>query len=774
MQQSSTLLILSKDLKIFWLHRGDSAPFLPAYHCFAGGALKGQEANDQNLRHLSLLKAQKEIKYPFTTHRIDKWISLGSWFTHPYLHTQMETHFYLDFLDNIDAQDLALEYDQQHFQGGHWIKPIDALKHWETSKILIAPPTYFYIKQLTTLIQEIPNLQYKSLTPYVINDFFLNHPLKTRLQSVNPIRPNIQVFPLKTPTLPPATHTNCYIVGKKKLLIVDPGATIWQELQRLFDELSYRINEGLAQGVDTEVFGIFLTHHHVDHISGVIETQKYLSQKYQRHIPVYAHLNTAKEVDFPVDIFLEEGPWHIDDPFTDLELLHTPGHAKGHLCLWEKISHTAIVGDMVAGTGTILIDPYEGDMKEYLAQLSRLKTYSFSALLPSHGAPIATANLYLQSYIDHRLNREQKVLNALSFEKRRSLSRIVDIAYHNTAPNLRKGPNGGIAGLSAFAHLLKLQKDGLVRCEQEQWIRIAGPENETEAGVFQKDNDSWEYEQRLSTLIKELTSMMAVLRADCDWNQKQDLPSLKRYLLEEAYELYEVMDRESIYEIGQHKIELGDLFLQILFQSQIRKEQKDFDLVDVLLTLKEKMIRRHPHVFYLRPKKEEEQAKLSLDEIRSQYLEIKRKESLKHLDDQGVKDENAIISQSFTHIPSAMPPLLKAMVIGEKAANARFDWLHWQDSFQKITEESNEILEAIRMGDAQEIEKEIGDLLFAVVNLCRHLKVDPHLALQRTNEKFMARFQEMLALCSAQKIVFSALRLDQMEELWQKSKTKAP
>jgi MazG family protein len=773
---SSTLIILSKNLKIYWLHRGNKAPFLPDYHCFTGGMLKKAEPSQEHLKNLAWQKAKQEISYPFSQHRINQWMSLGLWHTHPYLHTQMETHFYLDFLDDFDAEDLCFETDLSHFHAGQWVSLEHVYEAWQKADLLIAPPTLFYIKALSELIQ---NLGLKDqhvgskaeLRQEIENGFFEKHPLKAELQFLNPIRPYIHVFPLKTPTLPPATHTNCYLIGKEKLVIVDPGAILQSEIDRLGLHLKTRFDRSPFQ-----IVGILLTHHHVDHISGVLACQKLLTETFQQKVPIFAHLETAKEVDFEVDIELEEGKWHIGDSSVDLEILHTPGHAKGHFCIWDHQSHTAIVGDMVAGTGTILIDPYEGDMQIYLKQLQRLSDLNLRALLPSHGAPIGATTEYLSFYIQHRLNREKKILNALSFEKRRSLSRIVEEAYQNTPLVMRKGPNGGIAGLSALAHLLKLQKEGYATCENDLWLRRPKDELEMQSfALFQQEQDTLIMAEKLSTLIKELVWMMSELRAHCAWNKEQDLQSLKRYLLEETSELYEVMSSTTTHGMVAHKTELADVFLQILFQSQIRQEEAQFSLVEVLLTLKEKMIRRHPHVFHLNPSQGEIQQK-TLSEIRRQYLQIKEQEQEQEQEQENEAHQVDLyekFKQQFQKLSQCQPFLLRAQLISEKAAEIGFDWPSWEGSFLKVQEEVLEVKEAIELNNHDQMLDEIGDLFFAIVNLSRHLKIDPNIAVHQSIQKFQHRFLEMLRLSAHDQKDFSALSLDEKEKYWGKAKIKS-
>ena len=256
------------------------------------------------------------------------------------------------------------------------------------------------------------------------------------------------VVPLRTPTLPPATHTNCVLVGGIDALVVDPGSAFPKELALLHR----RVEELLAHG--GSLAGVLLTHHHKDHVGGAAE----LARRYD--LPVLAHPETLNRL--PDLSGLPKTPVHhgrtvaSEGDHRAVALL-TPGHAPGHLCLWDERDRTLVAGDVVAGEGTIVIDPPEGDMAQYLATLARLRDLNPRTLIPAHGDPIPEGKQALGMLMDHRMQREQKVLSALDHAPR-DVAELVPAAYDDTSPLAWP-----LAARSALAHLLKLEAEGRAR-----------------------------------------------------------------------------------------------------------------------------------------------------------------------------------------------------------------------------------------------------------------------------------------------------------------------
>jgi glyoxylase-like metal-dependent hydrolase (beta-lactamase superfamily II) len=219
-------------------------------------------------------------------------------------------------------------------------------------------------------------------------------------------RPGVLLFPQKTPTLPPASYTNCYVLGTQQTVLVDPGSPYEEEIDRLFQALeALRSNEGRRVGA------IWLTHHHPDHVGGVQELRRRFG------LPVCAHPATAArlaEMGIAVDQELGDaqrvllaGPKEFP-----VQIIHTPGHAQGHLCFYDETHGSLLAGDLVAGVGTIVVDPPEGNMGDYLSSLRRIRELAPQTLFPAHGPTTVDARGKLDALIEHRLWREQRILEA--------------------------------------------------------------------------------------------------------------------------------------------------------------------------------------------------------------------------------------------------------------------------------------------------------------------------------------------------------------------------
>lgn len=235
----------------------------------------------------------------------------------------------------------------------------------------------------------------------------------------------------------------------------------------------------------------------------------------------------------------------------------------------------------------------------------------------------------------------------------------------------------------------------------------------------------------------------------CPWDKEQTHESLKRYLIEESYEALEAIDLEDYESLSE---ELGDVMLQILLHSTIGKEQGEFSVHDVIRTVSEKMIYRHPHVF-------NKGREMSSEEVLLQWDELKKKE----------KSEERL-SDSLKGISKFYPSLSRAEKIQKKARKYGFDWEDIKPVFEKIEEETQEIREAMSEGDEMKLHKEVGDLLFAVVNLSRFLGADPEVSLNQTSDRFISRITKMEKLLMADGLTFNALSLEKLDEYWETAK----
>ncbi|KAF2959616.1 MULTISPECIES: nucleoside triphosphate pyrophosphohydrolase [unclassified Thermotoga] len=244
-------------------------------------------------------------------------------------------------------------------------------------------------------------------------------------------------------------------------------------------------------------------------------------------------------------------------------------------------------------------------------------------------------------------------------------------------------------------------------------------------------------------LFEELVSIMEKLRSPegCEWDRKQTHESLKPYLIEECYELIEAIDEKND---EMMKEELGDVLLQVVFHAQIARERGAFTIEDVIRTLNEKLIRRHPHVFGDSP-----------GYSYKQWEDIKAQEK-------GKKKSSRI-----GEINPLVPALSMARRIQENASQVGFDWKDPEGVYEKIEEELKELKEA---SNPSELEEEFGDLLFSMVNLSRFLNVDPESALRKATRKFVERFKRMEELIEKDGLILEELPIEKLDEYWERTK----
>ena len=246
-----------------------------------------------------------------------------------------------------------------------------------------------------------------------------------------------------------------------------------------------------------------------------------------------------------------------------------------------------------------------------------------------------------------------------------------------------------------------------------------------------------------------LLDIMDTLRAECPWDKKQTLESLRHLTIEETYELADAIEENDLQEI---KKELGDLMLHMVFYSKIGSEKGAFDVADVLHAVCDKLIRRHPHIYGNVEAATEE-------EVKANWEAIKLKE----------KGTESVLQG----VPRGLPALVKAIRIGDKARGAGFDWDKPQDVWGKIKEELGEFEKAQLLGNQEEIESELGDVLFSIVNFARLSNLDPELALERTNKKFIFRFTYMEQKAKELGKSLENMTLPEMELLWNQAKSAA-
>lgn len=265
--------------------------------------------------------------------------------------------------------------------------------------------------------------------------------------------------------------------------------------------------------------------------------------------------------------------------------------------------------------------------------------------------------------------------------------------------------------------------------------------------------------------LEDLLAVMARLRdpeRGCPWDLQQDFPTIAPHTLEECYELVDAIERG---DFAQVRDELGDVLFQVIFYTQMGREQGRFDWPDVVDNLVEKLLRRHPHVFPSGKlaagalREDDSRAQVDVARVHQTWEQIKQTEREAKLQG-GVLDD----------VPVALPALSRAAKLQKRAARVGFDWESWRQVLEKIQEEQGEVVEAIEQGDAAAIEDEIGDLLFACVNLARFVKVDPEAALRSSNRKFERRFRFIEQSLAAGGQRPEQVSLDVMEQLWLQAK----
>jgi glyoxylase-like metal-dependent hydrolase (beta-lactamase superfamily II)/8-oxo-dGTP pyrophosphatase MutT (NUDIX family) len=439
--------------------------------------------------------------------RADAFEDAGRWVTPPFSSIRFDTRFFLAWLPA--GQEAEVWNGELVF--GEWIRPADAYERWRRGDALLTPPTLHILSVLAgrepfdarakvspasaAETQAVPQERPLSLRPdaqapprthtlpartttarparatrarIAVDPDAPLAALAARLRSVPEVqrgptrkielRPGIFLVPLETPTLPPATHTNCYIVGGKEIIVVDPGSPYENEQHVLDEFLARLLEEGRT------VRAILLTHHHRDHWGGA----EHLRARF--NVPIFADRRTAEQT--PATEILNDGeviPLAAfgDTPERRLRAVHTPGHTRGHLCFLEETTGTLLAGDLVAGMGTVIIDPPEGDMQAYLASLRKLLDLPLTALLPGHGAPTGGAAERLHEYIAHRTMREKRIVQAIA-SGANDVAEIVAAAYTDTAPSLHP-----LAERSTLAHLEKLVAEGRVAKRPDGTFELA-------------------------------------------------------------------------------------------------------------------------------------------------------------------------------------------------------------------------------------------------------------------------------------------------------------
>ncbi|MDX2042727.1 MAG: MBL fold metallo-hydrolase [Acidobacteriota bacterium] len=483
------------DPKVFWVKRARTLRFMASYHAFPGGQ---RDAGDheipiENIPHSAdemtgvmrvaaireifeetgaliacgaeRLSAERraELRAELAADRITfkdllagEGLTLDAsllkeaprWVTPASMPRRYDTRFFSAWLPEGQETEIITG----ELEDGEWLRPAEALQKWIDGDCVIVTPITVAMQALSEGVHDFA-------------ERMLNVPQHERdhWESRVEMRKGFYLCALRTPTIPPATHTNCFIIGGDEMVVIDPGSPYTEEQARLdavierFQKQGRRIRE------------IIITHLHPDHIGGV----NHLAKKF--NLPVATHRLTAEAIngEVKVDRLIE------DDDVIELNeqssgltwrlrALWTPGHARGHLSFYEERTGTLITGDCVVGFGTVVIAPPEGNMTEYLASLHRyLKLPKLTALMPGHGPVLADSRGKIEEYIAHRLAREEMVVAAMTAGAR-TPAEIVKAVYTDTPAAMHQ-----LAELSVRAHLEKLIADGRALAVTETEFALA-------------------------------------------------------------------------------------------------------------------------------------------------------------------------------------------------------------------------------------------------------------------------------------------------------------
>lgn len=363
---------------------------------------------------------------------LDALAPAGRWITPPFVRTRFDALFYVARLPRGQAAQVW----PGELVSGEWITPAAALAVWERGRALLHPPALHILRCLAT-----------AAWPACAEALRHEPGVRDHVPQTMEFQACVRLVPLRTPTLPPATHTHCYVVGDEELVVVDPGAHDPREQQLLFEACDAFVAEG------RRVREIVLTHEHVDHVGAAAALRARLG------VPLRAHASTAERLHgrIPVDGTLADGE-RLELPGRRRQswrAIHTPGHARGHLCFFEEETRALLAGDMLAGEGTVVVpEAPEGDMADYLASLAALSRLEPRTIYPAHGPVIVDGQARIQAYIAHRAERERAVVAALRAAGRAQPEELVAGVYNDVAPAMH-----ALAAHSLRAVLEKLAKE---------------------------------------------------------------------------------------------------------------------------------------------------------------------------------------------------------------------------------------------------------------------------------------------------------------------------
>jgi glyoxylase-like metal-dependent hydrolase (beta-lactamase superfamily II)/8-oxo-dGTP pyrophosphatase MutT (NUDIX family) len=479
------------DPKVFWVKRAKTLAFMANYHAFPGGQRDAADAevpilnaeNDPDaVMRVAAVREIFEETGVLIAHGVEKLSAERRAAIRQDLHSNQTS-----FRELLEREGLMLDasllveaprwvtpatslrrYNTRFFaawlpegqeteiipgelEEGEWLRPREALQRWIDGDCIIVTPIFCALQALAEGAHDFAERMHTA--PQSERDHY-----EQRVE----FRYGFFLCPLRTPTIPPATHTNCYLVGGDEMVVIDPGSP-YPDQQAILDNV---IEKFLARG--RRMREIIITHLHPDHVGGVM----HLSERFK--LPIAAHRLTAEAIsgEVRVDRLIEDDDViELSEASTGLNwrlrAMWTPGHARGHLSFYEERTGTLLTGDCVVGFGTVVIAPPEGNMNNYLASLRRfLELPRLTALMPGHGPVIADARTKIADYIAHRYDREAQIVSAMK-EGARTITEIVKSVYTDVPEVMHQ-----LAEQSVLAHLEKLEGEGRVERESGEFALV--------------------------------------------------------------------------------------------------------------------------------------------------------------------------------------------------------------------------------------------------------------------------------------------------------------
>jgi ribonuclease/clavin/mitogillin len=475
LRPAASVIVISHrpELLLLWVRRSEANPFLGGFHSFPGGRLSREDGHlgeDEAANLVTMarcaaretfeetglflgfqgtlpsMEEQRRVRRavleegaPFWE-AAERWglrfdpagyVPCGRWITPHFSRARFNTNF---FLVEADAASDTPDVWPGELESGAWVRPADALRLWEEDRIVLAMPSLHVVRVLAEGAHGLPARLHEIPEANGVPSRYVH------------VRPAITMIPLKTETIPPATHTNATVIGEGDAVIVDPGTADPAELEVLDGVVK------AALGPKGRVLAVLLTHQHRDHVGGV----EAVRERYRA--PVWAHALAGERVR--IDRALQEGDGielGRGARARRLRVLEVPGHARSHLAFFEETSRTLVAGDLVSGLGTVVIAPPDGNLRDYIASLERIRAMDILTLIPGHGPPHRGVDRMLQALLEHRRMREGRVLRAL--ERGPLTEEELRVEVYSDTPDA--APE--LAAQTLQAHLEKLIEEGRVR-----------------------------------------------------------------------------------------------------------------------------------------------------------------------------------------------------------------------------------------------------------------------------------------------------------------------